>query len=164
MNRGLLKVPLFSGKPDTMTIYEFVKKFITYKKAATLSVSEGLAEPKAAAISFPTKKAIADMRDEASILAYLKTNYGYPLFLIEARQKEMGAWGSCKSSNSHVRDWLVQVSSRLYTTVELCKEHGITAAMHESALASINKSKLNVEMTKEVTEEMCKQMTPSGFF
>jgi hypothetical protein len=35
--------------------------------------------------------------------------------------------------------------------------------MHESALASIIKSKLNVVMTKEVTEEMCKQMTPIGF-
>jgi hypothetical protein len=35
--------------------------------------------------------------------------------------------------------------------------------MHESALTSFIKSKLNVEMTKEVTEEMCKQMTPSGF-
>jgi hypothetical protein len=46
----------------------------------------------------------------------------------------------------------------------LYEEHGITAAMHESTLASINKSKLNVEMKKEVTEEMCKQMTPSGFF
>jgi hypothetical protein len=31
------------------------------------------------------------MKDEASILAYLKTNYGYPLFLLKARQKEMGA-------------------------------------------------------------------------
>jgi hypothetical protein len=51
----------------------------------------------------------------------------------------------------------------LYTTVELYEEHGITAALHESALASIIKSKLNVEMTKEVTEEMCKQITPSGF-
>ncbi len=45
---------------------------------------------------------------------------------------------------------------RLSTTVELCEEHGITAAMHESVLASIFKSKLNVEMSKEVTEEMCK--------
>jgi hypothetical protein len=126
-------------------------------------VSEGLAEPKAV-ISIPTKKAIADMKYEASILAYLKTNFGNPLFLLEARQKEICAWGPCKSSNSQVRDWLVHMSTWLYTTVELCEEHGITAAMHESALLSIIKSKLNVEMTKEVTEEMCKQMTPSGFF
>jgi hypothetical protein len=56
VNRGLLKVPLFNGKPDTLTIYEFEKEFITYKKAAALSVSEGLAELKAA-ISIPTKKA-----------------------------------------------------------------------------------------------------------
>ncbi len=56
-------------------------------------MSEGLAEPKAAAISFPTKKAIVDMNDEASILAYLKTYYGNPLFVLEARLKEMGAWG-----------------------------------------------------------------------
>jgi hypothetical protein len=104
------------------------------------------------------------MKDEASILAFLKTKYGNPLFLLEARQKEMGARGPCKGSNSLVRDWLVHMSTVLYTPVELCEEHGITAAMHESALASIIKSKLNVEMTKEVTEEMCKQMTLSGFF
>jgi hypothetical protein len=47
VNRGLLKVPLLRGKHDTLTIYEFEKEFITYKKAAALSVSKGLAEPKA---------------------------------------------------------------------------------------------------------------------
>jgi hypothetical protein len=46
VNSGLLKVPLFSGKPDFLTIYEFEKEFITYKKAAELSVSEGLGEPR----------------------------------------------------------------------------------------------------------------------
>ncbi len=56
MNRGLLKVPLFSGKPDTLTVYEFVKKFITQKKAATLSVSEGLAEPKRLPFLSPPRK------------------------------------------------------------------------------------------------------------
>jgi hypothetical protein len=86
------------------------------------------------------------MKDDASILAYLKTN---PLFLLEARLKEMGAWGPCKGSNSQVRNWLVHVSMGVSKTVELCEEHGITAAMHESALASIIKSKLNVEMTKD---------------
>jgi hypothetical protein len=79
-----------------LTIYEFEKELITYKKAAALSVGESLAVPKAA-ISIPTKKDMADMKDEESILAYLKTN---PLFLLEARQKEMGAWGPCKGSNS----------------------------------------------------------------
>jgi hypothetical protein len=76
----------------------------------------------------------------------------------------MGAWGPCKGTNAQICDWLVHASTRLSATVELCEEHGITAAMHESGLASIIKSKLNVEMTKEVTEEICKQMTPSGFF
>jgi hypothetical protein len=38
VNRGLLKVPLFSSKPDNLTIYEFEKEFITYKKVAALSV------------------------------------------------------------------------------------------------------------------------------
>jgi hypothetical protein len=47
------------------------------------------------------------MNDEASILAYLKTYYGNPLFVLVARQ-EMGARGPCKSSISQVRDWLVQ--------------------------------------------------------
>jgi hypothetical protein len=32
------------------------------------------------------------MIDEERVLAYLKTNYGNPLTLLEARQKEMGAW------------------------------------------------------------------------
>ncbi len=113
VNRGLLNVSLFSGKPNNLTIYEY-EEFITYKKAAALSVSEDLAEPKAA-----TKKAIADMKDEASILAYLKTNYGNPLFLLEAGQKEMGAWGPCKSSNSqggHLNTSTILFAMKLLST------------------------------------------------
>ena len=146
VNRGLLKVPVFTGKPDTLTIYEFEKEFIIYKKAAALSVSESLTELKAA-ITIPTQKAIQEMKDEEAVLAYLKANYGNPLFLLENRQKEMAGWAACKGTNTQVRDWFVHAKSRLEATVELCEEHGITKALHESALASIIKSKLNVEMT-----------------
>ena len=162
-NRGLLKVPKFTGKSDTLTIFEFEKEFIIYKKAAALSVSESLTQLKAA-ISIPTQKAVQEMKDEEAVMAYLKAHYGNPLFLLDNRQKEAAAWPLCKGTNTQMRDWLVHAKTRLEATVELCEEHGISKALHESALASIIKSKLNQEMSKKIRKAMCEVMTPSGYF
>jgi hypothetical protein len=98
-NRGLLKVPKFTGKSDTLTIFEFEKEFIIYKKAAALSVSESLTQLKAT-ISIPTQKAVQEMKDEEAVMAYLKAHYGNPLFLLDNRQKRRRR-GLCAKKPTH---------------------------------------------------------------
>jgi hypothetical protein len=74
------------------------------------------------------------------------------------------AWPLCKGTNTQIHDWLVHTKNRLEATVELCEEDGISKVLHESALASIIKSKLNPEMSKKIRKAMCEVMTPSGYF
>ncbi len=69
----MLKVPKFTNKSDTLTIFEFEKEFIIYKKAAALLVSESLTQPKAAN-SIPTQKAVQEMKDKEAVMAYLKAH------------------------------------------------------------------------------------------
>ncbi len=72
-NRGLLKVPKLTNKSDILTIFEFEKEFIIYKKAAALLVSESLTQLKAAN-SILTQKAVQEMKDEEAVMAYLKAH------------------------------------------------------------------------------------------
>jgi hypothetical protein len=69
-NRGLLKVPKFTDKSDTLTIFEFEKEFIIYKKAAALLVSESLTQLKEAKASLPRNSNVNDTKTEAQTFRY----------------------------------------------------------------------------------------------
>ena len=144
-NRALLKPPFFSGKPKTLTIYEFIKEWRIYRQDANLSVHEALKELKVA-VRDASKAATDSLKTEEAVFEHLKTQYGNVLTLLQAREHEIAGWKECKGTPDFMREWLCHALTRLQNTVELCEEHDIMEFLHDSRIVPHIRVKFTPEM------------------
>jgi hypothetical protein len=86
VNRSNLKMPKYTSQPKSITIFEFRKEWLEYKRAAALTKQEGLAELKQA-IQTTQRKAVLDMKEE-EIFAHLMVLFGNPKLLLAQRLEE----------------------------------------------------------------------------
>ena len=84
------------------------------------------------------------------------------MVLLNAREREIRAWGPCKGTDMAQRDWLIQAKSKLEATLKMCKEHNIERYLHFSSVASEVQSKFPAELTKDFKIILKKHLSPSG--
>ena len=84
------------------------------------------------------------------------------MVLLNAREREIRAWGPCKGTDMAQRDWLIQAKSKLEATLKMCKEHNIKRYLHFSSVASEVQSKFPAELTKDFKIILKKHLSPSG--
>jgi hypothetical protein len=83
--RGDHKMPNFSGSAtERSTVYEFERDWAAYKAALGLTVEEALKELKLAVLP-PARAAVTKMDSEDSVFKYLRSHYGNPVLLLNAR-------------------------------------------------------------------------------
>jgi hypothetical protein len=124
VKRSNLKIPKFTGQPESITIFEFKKEWLEYKRAAALTKQEELAELKQA-IQTTQRKAVLDMKEEEEIFAHLMVHFGNPRLLLAQRLEEAKGWSKCTGTDIQVRDWLSHVKTRVESTYELAGEYNI---------------------------------------
>jgi len=105
-------MPKFTGQPKSITIFEFWKEWLEYKRAAALTKQEGLAELKQA-IQTTQRKAVLDMKDVEEIFAHLMVLFGNPKSLLAQRLEEAKGWSKCTGTDTQVRHWLSHVKTRV---------------------------------------------------
>ena len=157
-----LKLPSFClGLAAKSTVYEFEKEWTEYKEAMEFSKEEAVKTLKQA-IQSPARGDIVDFQSEVEIFDYLKKHHGNPMVLLNAREREIRAWGPCKGTDMAQRDWLIQAKSKLEATLKMCKEHNIERYLHFSSVASEVQSKFPAELTKDFKIILKKHLSPSG--
>jgi hypothetical protein len=105
----------FTVQPKSITIFEFKKEWLEYKRATALTKQEGLAELKQA-IQTTQRKAVLDMKEEEEIFAHLMVLFGNPKLLHAQRLEEAKGWSKCSGTDIQVRDWLSHVKTRVEST------------------------------------------------
>jgi hypothetical protein len=150
-NRASLMAPTFTGKPKTLTIYEFFKDWAEYKQDANLSVHEALKELKTA-VREADKAATDAMGTEEAIFDHLMERFGNVLELIRAREAEFASWRSCKGSYERRRDFFIHAKARLQNIVDLCTEHDVMDHLYDSEVHKIFQQKLDEDAEERLMD------------
>ncbi len=162
VNRSNLKMPKFTGQPKSITIFEFRKEWLEYKRAAALTKQEGLAELKQA-IQTTQRKAVLDMKEEEEIFTHLMVLFGNPKLLLAQRLEEAKGWCKCTSTDTQVRDWLSHVKTRVESTYDLAKEYDIVLELICMPFFEVVESKLTPEFVRKLAKRHSEHADQSGF-
>lgn len=160
--RGDVKMPAFTGSTtDNLTVYEFEREWNIYKSALNYSVEEALKELKVA-VGQPARAAIQKMTGEEAVFKYLKTHYGNPVILLNAKQDEIRGWTHCKGSDMEQREWAIMAKERLEALVSLCEEHKMLTRLHYSDVAKLVQSKFTAQMMEKFTDVLVDNSSVAG--
>jgi hypothetical protein len=162
VNRSNLKMPKVTGQPKSITIFEFKKEWLEYKRAAALTKQEGLAELKQA-IQTTQRKAMLDMKEEEEIFAHLMVLFGNPRLLLAQRLEEAKGWSKCTGTDIQVRDWLSHVKTRVESTYELAMEYNIVLELLCMPFFEVVESKLRPEFVRKLAKCHTEHADESGF-
>ena len=125
-----------------------LKEWKQYRDAMEYSKEEAVKMLKVA-VQQPSRGDIATCCSEEEIFSYLRKHHGNPMVLLNAREKEIRAWGPCnKGTDMAQQDWLILAKSKLESTLKLCKEHDIERYLHFSSVASEIQSKFHLKGKK----------------
>ena len=155
-------MPKFTGQPKTLTIFEFKKEWMDYKKAAALSKQEGLAELKTA-IQTSQRKAVLDMKGEEEIFTHLMTLFGNPKLLLAQRLDEARGWGKCVGTDVQIRDWLSTAKTRVESTYEIAKEYDMVLELLIMPYFEVVESKFPAEFVRKMAKRHNEKADESGF-
>jgi hypothetical protein len=96
-NRAAVKAPTFTGKPKSLSIYEFCKGWSAFKADSNCTVNVALKELKAA-VREADKEVTNAMDTEEAILEHLVDRFGNPIEMIRSREAEFASWKPVKGS------------------------------------------------------------------
>jgi hypothetical protein len=103
-SRTAVKPPTFTGKPKSLSIYEFCKDWSAFKADSNCTVNKALKELKAA-VREADKEVTNAMDTEEAILEHLVDRFGNPIEMIRSREAEFASWKPIKGSYEQRRDW-----------------------------------------------------------
>ncbi len=155
-NRAEVKAPTFTGKPKSLSIYEFIKDWSSYKADSNCTVNEALKELKAAVRE--ADKVTSAMDTEEAILEHLIERFGNPIEMIRNREEEFSSWKPSKGTYEQRRDWFAHARARLQNIIELCTEHEVLDHLYDSQLNRLFQQKLDEDSIDILMEIFRKAM------
>jgi hypothetical protein len=141
-NRAVVKAPTFTGKPKSLSIYEFIKDWSAFKADSNCTVNEALKELKAA-VREADKEVTNTMDTEEAILEHLIEMFGNPIEMIRSREAEFTSWQPSKGTYEQRRDWFAHARALLQNIIELCTEHEVLDHLYDSQLNRLFQQKLD---------------------
>jgi hypothetical protein len=156
-NRAAVKAPTFTGKPKSLSIYEFIKDWTSFKADSNCTVNEALKELKAA-VREADKEVTRDMDTEEAILEHLIERFGNPIEMIRSREAEFTSWKPSKGTYEQRRDWFAHARARLQNIIELCTEHEVLDHLYDSQLNRLFQQKLDEDSIDILMEIFRKAM------
>jgi hypothetical protein len=141
-NRAAVKAPTFTGKPKSLSIYEFAKEWAAFKADSNCTVNEALKELKAA-VREADKEVTNTMDTEDAILEHLVDRFGNPIEMIPNREAEFSSWKPCKGTYEQRCNWFSYGRARLQNIIELCTEHEVLDHLYDSQLNRLFQQKLD---------------------
>jgi hypothetical protein len=156
-NRAAVKAPTFTGKPKSLSVYEFIKDWSSYKADSNCTVNEALKELKAA-VREAEKEVTSAMDTEEAILDHLIERFGNPIEMIRSREAEFSSWKPSKGTYEQRRDWFAHVRARLQNIIELCTEHEVLDHLYDSQLNRLFQQKLDEDSIDILMEIFRKTM------
>jgi uncharacterized membrane protein YgcG len=156
-NRVAVKAPTFTGKPKSLSIYEFIKDWSAFRADSNCTVNEALKELKAA-VREADKEVTNAMDTEEAILEHLVDRFGNPIEMIRSREAEFASWKPCKGTYEQRRDWFAHARARLQNIIELCTEHEVLDHLYDSQLNRLFQQRLDEDSIDILMEIFRKAM------
>jgi hypothetical protein len=156
-NRAAVKAPTFTGKPKSLSIYEFIKDWSSFKADSNCTVNEALKELQAA-VREADKEVTSAMDTEEAILDHLIERFGNPIEMIRSREAEFSSWKQSKITYEQRRDWFAHARARLQNIIELCTEHEVLDHLYDSQLNRLFQQKLDEDSIDILMEIFRKAM------
>jgi hypothetical protein len=141
-NCSAVKAPIFTGKPKSLSVYEFAKDWAAFKADSNCTVNKALKELKAA-VREAHKEVTNAMDTEEAIMEHLIDRFGNPIEMIRSREAEFSSWKPCKGTYEQRRDWFNHARARLQNIIELCTEHEVLDHLYDSQLNHLFQQKLD---------------------
>ena len=158
-----LKPPEFHGDSgDKIDFFEFLKFWEDYVSAKKLSHENQLKVLLTTSLKGPAYTISKSKDSLDKVWEVLKSNYGNPAILLIQKTQELKQLGPCHGSVTKQRDWVSNVTSKLASLHELCKNSQLEEELYYSPVISELRKSLSYKAGENFKKKLKKDKTPFG--
>ena len=132
-----LTAPEFTGElAGKMDFYTFRSEYDEYISTKVLSLADQLRVLKKTCLKGVAQDACKNFESLPEVWDYLRSNYGNPNLILNAKIDEIRKLGSCLGSNVKKREWGISVLSKLKNLQNLAEKHNIVNNLYYSPMVT----------------------------
>ena len=145
----VMKAPTFSGDAKSTDFYTFTKEWREFSMQKHVTDTQLLRILLKESLSGAAQRTCKDMESEEEVFARLKTMYGNPKVLINAKIDEIARMKRCEGTDARRREWLIDAHAALVTMEKLAVNHKITNSVYHTPIVDQVLRALRVEDGKK---------------
>ena len=132
-----LTAPEFTGElAGKMDFYTFRSEYDEYISTKVLSLADQLRVLKKTCLKGVAQDACKNFESLPEVWDYLRSNYGNPNLILNAKIDEIRKLGTCQGSNVKKREWGISVLSKLKNLENLAEKHKIVNNLYYSPMVT----------------------------